>query len=988
MAAASRSRMVSELSRSRNTSPVDDNVFTTATSFHDIIHSTPQRNMDHSATQEGLPLHYDQYPEPSDYGSEGSADMSIEIGRGVKRGAHKDQEDMSSNAIFSFGNDNSQYEITGTPPVRARLNQQRKPESQLRKEASVRRATESAKASDALKRNTNQAKQRAVSDNSPRARVDDDTENFMQPTATFKVKSSRFSSAQHVSASYGGMPTKYTADGGLQFSQQAHGRHAAASANGQSTTHSAGQSFLLPELPNITELVSGARADGTPMPKRGPASRSRFTPSNNRSLTQRHLPVNGVPIPEDEKAIVASLNMLHDRVAQLEMDKSEAQKRIEEYEVVIIDLRSQLEVASRRPDSALGSDEDTEEPRSAKEERARLQAKVKALQERLDRSERKVSISEIAVTRVTRERDAMLSQIGNAYYQNEELVNENESIREEQEILQTENENLTNELQGLKRQNAKLREKLSLEKAPQEAEPIHSGRQRSTSEADGTAASRSARASGEDTGRSQGRKKSGLGSHTKDGWPISAFGEEGRSRRRDQLDSTLVRDLASRIEHEVQKYRDEAATRARGTKTDGASTSIRQRSKSRSRQATAKGGLSIPKRPASAPGEVEEWDATTDLDLTRKSQRSHARSQVLEDNDSDKTELSDLDDDAVANLRRKIEEERRAARLRKQKAVHEADEITRSATRQSLPRKSSLKDLTSRTSDGTGRISLHGTTIDDLIKGQKTVRVQSPHSSHDMIEPDVQQDDEQDVSILSNTSRRRSRAASAEGMTSAFIIPDITMNAAPPMLNHLAKACISHNVESCTACPQTGKSVQIPTPVPVTDRPEVVDVTDATIRPSQSPALALATVIKNLEDEIKHLKIQREGQNRLYNQHDPALSKRKRERVKVNIDKLTAEVEKRSDQVYALYDVLEGQKQAAQTAKERGEEVKEMDDQEVEETLNSIGIDPAELSGRVGRKAPEGLDGIEDVSDESELPWEGLSDVESEADVRDFAHMK
>jgi hypothetical protein len=135
-------------------------------------------------------------------------------------------------------------------------------------------------------------------------------------------------------------------------------------------------------------------------------------------------------------------------------------------------------------------------------------------------------------------------------------------------------------------------------------------------------------------------------------------------------------------------------------------------------------------------------------------------------------------------------------------------------------------------------------------------------------------------------------------------------------------------------------------------------------------------VIKQLQDEIAHLKHLLTVQQRLYNQHDPALSKRRRAQVKAAMDQLTSDIEKRSDQVYSLYDVLEGQK-AAEAA---GADVEEFG---VEETLESLGIDPAELSGRIGRGvygagAPFGLDGASDAS--GDLPFEGFSDVGEEVE--------
>ena len=72
-------------------------------------------------------------------------------------------------------------------------------------------------------------------------------------------------------------------------------------------------------------------------------------------------------------------------------------------------------------------------------------------------------------------------------------------------------------------------------------------------------------------------------------------------------------------------------------------------------------------------------------------------------------------------------------------------------------------------------------------------------------------------------------------------------------------------------------------------------------------------------------------QEALYNQHDPALSKHKRKIVYARIQKLLVAIEARMDQIYALYDVLEGQKTSGQMMKE----------EEVEVTLQNLGIDLA-----------------------------------------------
>ena len=233
----------------------------------------------------------------------------------------------------------------------------------------------------------------------------------------------------------------------------------------------------------------------------------------------------------------------------------------------------------------------------------------------------------------------------------------------------------------------------------------------------------------------------------------------------------------------------------------------------------------------------------------------------------------------VLKLLRKLEGTHMSSRVDR-RAVSEPPEMT--STQQGMPRKSSLKDVTAASGDeATGRLSVDN----NFAKVAKSVRVQSPHTSDGSIHPTHQEmeNDVGDSSMLSNTSRRRQRAASDAGMTSEFILPDITIHTS-------AKACVAHD----------------------TDRPEdVADVTSATIRPAQPPHVALAILIKQTEDEVAHLKMLLNEQQRLYDQHDPSLSKHKRVAVKAQMDKLTARIEKRSDQVYALYDVLEGQKEQA-----------------------------------------------------------------------------
>ena len=241
-----------------------------------------------------------------------------------------------------------------------------------------------------------------------------------------------------------------------------------------------------------------------------------------------------------------------------------------------------------------------------------------------------------------------------------------------------------------------------------------------------------------------------------------------------------------------------------------------------------------------------------------------------------------------------------------------------------------------------------------------------------------------------------------EDMTSAFLVPDITIRHpvteakasqklsldAEQVFNGLA----AHNGKNCTICTRiieegaphdhnepAKKTIRIPKPVPVSDRmPESRLYEDEpTMRPSQLPSLALATVMKGLEDELAHLRIRLSQYQTIYCQHDPSLSKRKRKAVYAKIESVLQAIDTKSDQIYALYDVLEGQKADGH----------EIDEQEVEVTLQSIGIDVSGLELR-GGELPGPDTGAGDArhpwelsSDESdeELPWEGIENTQGTA---------
>ncbi|KAK0872782.1 hypothetical protein LTS02_001064 [Friedmanniomyces endolithicus] len=1020
MGSSSKSRLFHELSRSRTTSP---NEYDTAGSFDmyndQILHSTV--NMDNITAQPPLndDEHHSYLGSDAGSGSEGSTDMSIELGRGVKRGARENDADVSSNMVFNFGGD-SQYEITGTPPVRPR-NTSRKSDDLLRRQASVRHATEAAKSN----RKPSTIQQRPLSEVLQRNAESDaslNAEDFAQPTVTFNARNTRFTRSRQTSAAEPVLPSRITSTSEQKDTPR---RQAVNNPTVQSATFTS-NSFALPDLPNITELVSGVRKDGTPVFNRTTnKSRSRFTSAGNyRAPSQtQHVPIESVPIPDEEKAIFASLQVLKERVDSLEMEKAEAEKRTEEYEDEIIDLRSQLQEERRRPDSALGSDEDERAAGKWRMEKTRLQASLKAAEDRLDRAERKISVGQIAVKRVTKERDQLVKQIAVAYWDFEELKEESESFKEHfgarYAELQGEHEGLQEEMEVLRRENQELRVQVAQSSAQQsvETQQWDGQEQERTSKLgkrkESVPATRDiTREDREARDRSPQRPVTSIRGKKEAG---PAHSQERITKRTSSAPTKEPPvDLASKIAREVHKLRSEAkAAKVAEQEPARQGQSVSHvRSKSQLRQASAgvERRTSQSKRAVSAPidTDLSEPESTTGRELTQETRRT-LKEMVIpvpcgtaepHEETRDITILSDFPSLQMAQLRKKIEEEHLAQKAAKQRNASAPEprqqEDTVRSTHMGLPRKSSLKDVTAGLENATGRFSLAGATVDDAAaKAARTVRVQSPHTSDPSLLPQQPQDDIGDMSMLSNISRRRRRAASEadEGMTSAFILPDITLYSSTHPLPTtstaagIGKSCVSHDAATCTLCQPASATRPIPIPVPVTDRdtPQDPDITTATIRPAQSPPVALATVIKTLTDEITHLKVLLAALQRTYQHHDPALSKRQRVATRVKIERVVAEVERRSDQVYALYDVLEGQKEvAAQAAAFGGAEagVKGMEEHVMGDTLMSLGLDPADLAGRVGRSAPEPLGGFDGVSEGSEeLGWEGLSDYESEEDV-------
>lgn len=1108
-------------------------------------------------------------------GSSDESSESIEVGRGQKLSAKNTPSklsgsNMSPQAYLSINND-SLYELTTTPPISrpAARKSDGLERSSLRRDAQVRRASSlqqqeadagfaRSKKLSPIKNNTFERRRSRLTDLHAKVSAEDET-SFMEephpPTVTLTARNTRFGS-QQFHQSTGSDPgiasARYTTGPSVVPSatpQRAQRPHLGTPRSAPNVTQ---QSFMLPDLPNLTELMSGVYKDGTPVFSRATKSRSRFASAGNprqpQNTAPHHLPIDSAPVPEDEKAIFASLQLLKEKVAQLEQDKAEAERRVEDYESENIELKAELQARDeqRRSDSALGASDDDGKTRGGLQaEKTKLEATVQSLQNRLDRTQRKVSVSEITMKRITEERDGLVTQLGVAFYNAEELKGEketlqkeNEALRDEVDSLRSENEALAQENSEIRRdagkseraiiaENQHLKEQLTNIRTQHEEETqqVHFREAEVRRKSEKKAQAEHAKLQTENTelktrleetnahrdeelrrwnvkekdmrsqiqrldettrqiqvmsfgqasedlrreneklkaqlarGKSLGRKDSGvttdegaqlhqqlaelMARHEEESFrwarketrlrtKIERL-EERRSSNEQRAESASHREeqgvtkdtqtLGSRsspsklrangkptvVSAQEEKSRKSRAASAALHERNRSDERLRSRSKSRS---TADIAASLKHdRRASAPllstthqtdANFNDNESTTDLDLSHLNTHNTAYMHgangvkapvvkpIIEPPTQDLTFLSFMDPKSIADIRKKLEEEhianRRAARLAIQNPAQQNNTV-RSATSASnpLPRKSSLKDLT-------------GNVTGDVACTTRQLANEIADSTHHTSR-----------SVLSEINRRR-RSAPTE-MTSAFILPDITMHVPPttdangrPTLSAAAQDLLNglspHDAANCTICHRitsaslpAGKPAPpeptVPTPVPVTDRSNVDP--DATMRPAQSPAEALAMVLKEMVDELSHLKLELLATTKALKAHDPATGRRKREGIQKRIDDLNEEIRKRSSHIYRLMDVLEGQKAAGQllhtqsklddAARADGDEAEEDEvRREVEETLMSVGVEPAEAKERARKGSGRRVvvqsfheQSSEESGSDEELPWEGVS---------------
>ncbi|KAG8533216.1 uncharacterized protein KY384_001999 [Bacidia gigantensis] len=904
------------------------------------------------------------FPDFSQGDTSSNASLSIEMGRGTKaenqglQGRSRRAREYSSNAdILDDDTLNlkdhiaSRYNVRNTPPP----NQKPGKEAPDTFQPSARRYSHAPHASGLKNefepsppekaKDYGSGESRKSSEGSRRglaamhARVSDENDisklaDEPPPTTTeLTVRKTRFGNGKmSQSATDKNMPTRFSSTQGLASAKQALKNTAAFAATRQGTQ----QSFTLPEMPNISELVSGVFEDGTPIFSRHSKSRVSQFLNGDGSVPHAYTDVDEIPVPYDEQAIFLSLKLLQDKVAILEREKAEFEtyaKDQEEKNRVLEAERLPRRRFSGRSDSALGitdSDGGDEMPKGSQRESAiqrsrkcshwyaplladickGLESTVRALHKEVDASNRRATTAETILNNITRERDSTVNQLSVAFVTIERLKAENQNLREGNQALKS----------------------LASQAEQAYGDDIH-----------------------KDTSKVTTSKHRAI---------------EPRRTAKEAPLSNLEQPppFAARVSSEGPKTSRVEISNKCDDYDDNSLFDLTPRQNLQTRPADAQGSKGYLQQ-AKHRAPLANQQASTNLVISD----SFGKGEIGKES-RDLTNLTSIDAKEIENLRRTIEHERleQKGHLATKHASKAQDAISKQKlpveshtqlARNMLPQKSAMKSHTETTKSVPRQYQ-------NLAK-ENTTDHSRRHS---------------ETSVLSTKSRRR--RLNAENMTSAFILPDITISKPNTchedtnLTNTLPEATVNeskHEPQNCNVCKhdqhhdhgRRKATIIVPKPIPVSERMPEPNEGDQTLRPAQTPALALATVLKGLYDEMAHLKMTLGKYQMLFDSHDPSLSRRKRKAIQSKIESLLQTIDLKADQFYALYDVLEGQKGDGQ----------ELSEEQVEVTLQSIGIGHtgaqiqgggSEVQHKVGMSERQPWDlGSEDGSEE-EMPWEGI----------------
>lgn len=473
-------------------------------------------------------------------------------------------------------------------------------------------------------------------------------------------------------------------------------------------------------------------------------------------------------------------------------------------------------------------------------------------QNKLEQYSNKTWVSDVASKRIIQERDSLITQLGVAFYSNEEMKEENMQLQKYIDGLENNLSTMHEEVLSLREQA----QELVLQVEQSERQHNEDLRQWAIREKDLKA---------------RAAKKSTKGLEN----PLV----EKQTKEDNTSNNHSKKNILERVEVEVRKARAEAVRQSKKVK-DKAS-----RSRSRPRQDILKDNninMSVESVNGNAQIDGDEGDNLNEIAMAIKSVSN------LPDQDTQNiTHLSFLDPAELAALRKRLEQERLMTKQRRSASepLTENAVVRTNQEDNNNRRKSSMRDIPN--------------TINKESALTRNVRVQSPETEDHISYSEPNGIDSIDKSLVSEVP---TRYQSKEGKTSAFIHFPNTIPHPSTTKNDVDKGPLA-SIESTSSRHNPPESLRIPSPA-IFSKEGDVDTTSATIRPSQEPRQALKTVLEGLQDEIAGLKLKLDETEKEYSEHDPTVGKKKREGLRIEMEALIRQIEYRSEQVYGLFDVL------------------------------------------------------------------------------------
>ncbi|KAI9674890.1 MAG: hypothetical protein M1829_003630 [Trizodia sp. TS-e1964] len=627
-------------------------------------------------------------------------------------------------------------------------------------------------------------------------------------------------------------------------------------------------SFVLPDLPNINELVSGAYRNGSPIFSRHVKSPSRFastpTPRSPSKAARKfeHAPIDNLPISSEDRAIFLSLQILQDKVIELEKRDATREDILACLKNENVRLKLDLKQQKARINSAAGFEErGGEGTGQLGGSRANLIAQIakldsnnKSLQASLDSAKNQVLMAEASVENIKHDRDAAVTQLGVAYYTAEELRTENDALKKALEAR-------TDEVNNLKIQLGHL-----------------------------TAAHR------------EEIKK----------WNKKELSLQKKLDRREEAlkDVTeMTRDFWDLKQNPTQvgKTTDKGKQPARGGPSE-ITHILPAKDETESKKKAPNGTTTKPSVATARP--VSRGNTTRSINVHENTIQEPVREPIL----ASLNELSDSEGSDAGFTNGQPTHTLEKGPLGYNNAT---TEITRSA---------SVDDSTSSSIENPGLTALR-----ELVNRERATR-------EERINNEAQETASKEEAVDKHSEFNETSDFRFAGPLN-FNFADRVK----PRLN-LFGDTIATQPESARPYRDNSRKQDIkkdkPATIPAKPAqriPEYEFNDDPTIRPSEPPGVALASVMKGLQDELAVLKQRASKYQAMYDSHDPELSKRRRKAVLEKITSLLQLVDTKADQIYSLHDVVLAQESAG---------IEVISQEQAEVTLQSIGIDIFNVGGR------------------------------------------